>query len=144
MPEYKYQYFFDENDLQCDCFEKKETIDAFAYRWIINPVNHSNNFIPNFLYDMQRSNPRRINDVTDKFKCGYCALSLFLSKDDAIKKFRGLPVRAQEMIGYDSIAEGQITHEDGVISDLANNHFNLFEYDTCDLQNRFVISASII
>lgn len=144
MPEYKYQSLFDEHNLECDCLQNGQTLNAPAFRWVIDPINHSLNFLPNILYDIAKDAPRRINSVKDDMKCGYCALSFFISKEAAIKKYKGIPKRVQQLIGYNCIAEGTITDKDGVISDIIDEHFNFYEYTSADLKQSFVITTELI
>jgi hypothetical protein len=143
MNQYKYQTLIDEHQLDCKSLKDGHTINSIAFRWVIDPIDHEWNFLPNILYDQAKGSPRRINSVQDNLKCGYCALSLFLSKEAAMEKFSKIPKRSQVLIGYDSIAEGIVTEHDGVVGDLHNEHFNFFEYKDVDLKSRFVIINKI-
>jgi len=144
MTEYKYQHLFEEHQLTCESLTKGIKINSRAYRWVVGPIDHNLNFLPNILYDIAKSSPRRINSLQDQMKCGYCALSFFTSKDAAINKYKSLPTRAQSLIGYNHIAEGELTDNDGVISEIHNDHFNLFEYISTDLKERFVLTSQLI
>jgi hypothetical protein len=143
MNQYKYQYLFDEHNLNCKSLEEAKSIHSIAFRWVINPIEHKWNFLPNILYDVAREAPRRINDFQDDMKCGYCAISLFLSQEAAKSKFMAFPKRIRDLLGYNSIAEGLVTEEDGVVGDLAHEHLNFYEFEDVDLRSRFVIKTAM-
>jgi hypothetical protein len=117
-----------------------------AYRWSLFPIDHTHNFLPNFLYDEARNAPPRRNDKGDEKKtCRLCALSMFSSEKSAKMMFSGFNPNIKQKLGYTHISEGEIEESDGVSTEIEpNGHFGFFEYQDCNLFEKFVIKCELI
>jgi hypothetical protein len=135
----KYQDLINEQktDDECPCSNCFPATGE-AFRWVLNPIEHPWNFLPNKLYSEHQSRPIRINSEVDLHKCSDCALSMFTSEDKARKKFQGIPSPMRETLGYTHLAHGDIENA-GLRSKAKAGHFNLFEYEGIELRSKFVI-----
>jgi hypothetical protein len=140
----KYQWLIDREKLHGCPFEHctERTIEAF--RWVYADIKDSRNFMPKLLLDEQSKAPRRMNSDADDFKCSCCGLSMFVSLDAARTKYQGFTSRTKKLLGYTHIASGIVNPEVG-LSGKANQHghFDLFEYESIELDNVFEIKEII-
>lgn len=113
-----------------------------AYRWCNEPINDSNNFLPNIKENEVKGRPKRALKG-DYMKCGNCAVSFFESLEKAIKKFNGFDDHIRNLLGYTHISKGMLMEYDGLITPNHEGHFMLFEYEIENvemlLHNRFQI-----
>lgn len=136
----KYQDLINSFNFKTDCPNGKSTVekDTLSYRWCLSPINHEWNFLPNHYYDEAKGPPPRKNFTEDK-KCSRCSLSFFTSLNHAKNLFNGYPIRTRELLGYTHVAEGVIDEKDGVVSEVENSHFSLFEFEGVELISKFKI-----
>ena len=138
----------DEKDIKVPCPYKdcEEVEMSPVYRWGLEPLENTLNFLPNFLYNEQKpkGKPTRFNSWDDLQKCGYCSLSMFISEYAAIEEWSKFPDRIRELLGYTHILVGDIDNNTGLVSS-ERPHFELFEYaSSADLRERFTVSKALI
>lgn len=101
------------------------------------------NHIPQYM-----SNPKRmLHDIaSDRANTSLLALSCFDTTSKAEKFFKALLKSNQKAalsIG-DSLSEGNISNQDGEVTRPApNGHFDLYEYENCDLNKTFKITKQL-
>lgn len=101
------------------------------------------NHIPQYL-----SNPKRMLQDTGKGRANISLLSLscFATTDKAETFYANLRKafkNVSDSIG-DSLAEGNLTNDDGrKTSTATNGHFDFYEYESCDLNRSFRITKSL-
>lgn len=141
---YKYQKEIDQ--LLADGFMMPEVYpivpcDCYRFAFENSP---DKNHIPQYI-----NNPKRIlTDINrNKAKVTLLALSCFQQKEKAIVRFEELK-KSIPQIGKtvgDSLFGGYITESDGMVtSPNEDTHFNLFESDTCDLNQTFIYLKSLL
>ena len=114
---------------------RERQIDAF--RIVFEDIKQLNNFLPNSI-----RKPARANSGDDVKKCSGYALS-FYTKDDSAeneyKKLINIFKNFAKNVG-NHLASGRIIEEHGLCTDEdENNHFDLHEYEDCDLVPVFKI-----
>ena len=118
-----------------------EIEDTEIYRFVFKD-NPQKNHIPPYEHTPKRS----LKGNNQKIEIGGYGLSCLETQEAAEKFYAYLEGHCRNMhkIG-DSIAKGEIVKNDGVISDADNfKHFDLFEYQNCDLGCKFVIVKQMI
>lgn len=120
------------------CFTSYIEKDIEAYRWAFDPINDMKNFIP------QAKDP---DNNTSRRRCSGWALS-FHATEDACKELWELLISNRpnkyKKIGT-HIAKGSILKSDGKCSEIdKNSHFNLIEYESVDLKNKFTITKKLV
>lgn len=110
-----------------------------AYRFCFS-YPHPNDYLP-----VLKINPRRRLDRSVR-TTGY-ALSCFENKDKAKLRYSNLAktFKAISTTLGDSISGGTIENEDGMVDDAekVSSHFNLFEYESCNLSQTFKILEAL-
>lgn len=113
--------------------------DTNAYRFVFrNDIPKS--YIPVYLLSPQRATK---DEEKHKLSTSGYALSLFNTEDNAVKKYAELSAsfrNIRSIIG-DSVSHGNLNKEDGLISRISpnNGHFDLYEFEKCDLAQKFTI-----
>ena len=113
-----------------------------ACRFVFSDEGHRNH-IPQYM-----SNPKRmLQDIMKgKQTTSLLALSCFTTPDKAESFYRNLRKAFKNIsksIG-DSLAEGNLTHDDGkMTAEKENGHFDFYEYETCDLNKTFQITKKL-
>lgn len=141
---YKYQKLIDELAAQgCQMPELHLPANMAACRFA-SSVEGAKNHIPQYV-----SKPKRmLADVAGgRANMSLLALSCFTTDEKAVtfygclrKSFKNIAVT----VG-DSLAEGTLTDTDGeVTTPAANGHFDLYEYEGCDLNRSFLITKQLI
>ena len=140
---YKYQRQIDELlAMGCQLPELFAPDNIQACRFAFSGEGQANH-IPQYM-----SNPKRMLQDMGKGKANISLLSLscFTTADKAETFYFNLRKafkNVQHTIG-DSLSEGLLANEDGQItSPAANGHFDLYEYETCDLNKTFKITKSL-
>lgn len=139
MNEFKYQYYFDKNNLTNCPPETYKAIDNNAYRYVFDDIENENNFKPVYLI-----NPLRINSMEDmKLKCQGFGLSLYGRLEEAKKNYKSLIKRNKNFhkIVGNKIAEIQLRNTDGIGSEIdanTNTHFTFHEYVTANLIDNII------
>jgi hypothetical protein len=137
----KYQWLIDELEISETCpYNGCSERTMTAYRWTFSDINHPDNFLPVGVLDKKRY-PPRINDKSNNFfKCSCSGLSMYHSLESATLNFMTFPKRTRELLGYTSIAEGNLQKNEGLIGDVnEKGHFDFFEYIDIDLSQKFKI-----
>jgi hypothetical protein len=139
----KYKDLIKKQNINGDC-PCKSCVDAKGtyFRWVIDPIEHSDNFIPGIIFSNRRNIPTRRNSEDDKLKCSGCAVSLFTSIELAEQKFRLIPRNLKSIYGYTHIARGSI-NKTGLMTPIKNGHLDLFEYEGTDLISSFTIVKNL-
>lgn len=141
---YKYQEYIDQflaNGVAMP--EVLSIVPCECYRFAFEHCPEKNH-IPQYI-----SNPqRRLNDIKrNRASMTLLALSCFLQEDNAIARFEELK-KSIPQIGKsvgDSLYVGHIAESDGMVTvPNAETHFNLFESGTCDLNQTFNYSKSLL
>lgn len=140
---YKYQRQIDELlAMGCQLPELFAPDNIQACRFAFSGEGQANH-IPQYM-----SNPKRMLQDMGKGKANISLLSLscFTTADKAETFYINLRKafkNVQHTIG-DSLSEGLLANEDGQItSPAANGHFDLYEYETCNLNKTFKITKSL-
>jgi hypothetical protein len=111
-----------------------------AFRWVANPMTTAC-FLP-----PGKKDPRRVNNTKGAANCGLFGVSMHISQQhsiDAFKKLEASFIEARKTLGG-YVAEGALTVQDGLCT--APNqvgHFDLYEFDTANLKNSFVMLGVI-
>ena len=114
-----------------------------ACRFAFSGEGHVNH-VPQYM-----SNPKRMLQDMGKGKVNLSLLSLscFTEVEKAETFYRNL-CKAFKNIQYtigDSLSEGCLTNDDGLMTSVANNgHFDFYEYETCDLNKTFQITQNLM
>jgi len=112
-----------------------------AFRFIYEKIEDDRNFVPAYI-----KKPQRFNDKSDTEKCSGFGVSLYKSEEHAIKKYSALANIIQNIgktIGT-HLAQGKVLKDFGVITPIdIEGHFDLHEFDSCNLQNSFVVVRKI-
>lgn len=110
-----------------------------SYRWVFDNIKNEENFRP-----LAKKNPARVLSMSEKNVCKAHAISMFHTKDAAIKRFAFfrdglLQDKAYRVLGT-KLAKGNITKEHGVNSIIdKKGHFSHHQYDLVDLSVIFKI-----
>lgn len=140
MPKFKYQ---DEIDIAisqgCALPVLHEPNERIAYRFVFDH-EHPNNFLPAL-----KIKPKRRLDASIRIT-GY-ALSCFEDKDKAKTRYQNLTNSFKNIrteIG-NCLSSGKIENTDGMVDDTIpeTSHFNLFEFENCDLSKKFNILCEL-
>ncbi len=105
------------------------------YRFVFDDINHKKNHKPPGI-----NNPKRLLKEQDSKKCSLYGLSCF-SKEIGAKSFyvnitNSIP-NIHKSIG-NTLSIGHIQSVDGLITEEdSKTHFDLFEYESCDLNKSF-------
>jgi CRISPR/Cas system CMR-associated protein Cmr5 small subunit len=122
--------------LICDTSNFKE-IEKDSFRWTFEDINDIRNFEPIYI-----NNPKRKQE-----NCLGFALSFYISKNEAIKKYKDLTLGKPNLykkLGT-HIANGLLTNTDGIGGDPDEiGHFDFFTYKSANLYDKFTIIESII
>lgn len=123
----------------CGVNEKLE-----AARWVVEPIDDKQNFVPNHVYNLLRSIPPRTN-MNEELKCGYCSVSLHSTIEASKTAFNNLSKVIQSKIGYTHIAHGVIDRGWGLVTELnpISQHFEIFENEGHDWAKKFKVVAPI-
>ncbi len=114
-----------------------------ACRFAFSAEGHPNH-IPQYM-----SNPKRMLQDMGKGKTNMSLLSLscFTEAERAETFYRNLCKafkNVQNTIG-DSLSEGCLTNDDGLMTSVASNgHFDFYEYECCDLNQTFQITKKLV
>ena len=124
----KYQNEIDALGCSLESFSERDNRKAF--RWIINNMDHPNNFLPRAL-------------IIDKEKtCGSWGLSFFETLKQSIDRLNHIvsdKAYLYKKLG-NLIAEGTLERNDGLSEDCNEiGHFNHHEYVGIDLKSKFQI-----
>ena len=140
LPKFKYQ---DEIDIAisqgCALPVLHEPCGMTAYRFVFDH-EHPNNFLPPL-----KIKPQRRLDASIRVT-GY-ALSCFEDMEKAKNQYVNLAKTFRNIkteIG-DCLSSGKIENNDGLVDDtsLSTSHFNLFEFEGCDLSKKFEIQCKL-
>ena len=138
---FKYQQDMDtiKSDHECDCpgTDLKAIIPFLFYRYVFEDLSHKNNFLPQL-----KSDPARFIDADGKRKCNYLSLSMYSKIEGAKERYYQLLSSFPNFnkTAGTHIANGEIDAEDGLITkEGANSHFELYEFENVQLQNKFSI-----
>jgi hypothetical protein len=137
----KYQELINEQQLTISCPPSNcvPNGELKAARWVISPLENNLNFLPNHVYNSQRTSPLR--NMDEKLRCGFCSISLHTSIEASKTHFNSLTPAAKAKLGYTHVAEGIITSGTGMITPVSevNKHFELFEFDGFNWIENFTI-----
>ena len=109
--------------------------NILSYRFVFEDAAHKKNHIP-----MGKNNPKRVLSEKDGKKCFLYSLSCFADEKGARSFFvevkKTNPNFEKSVGGW--ICEGIIDDKDGLVSKPdAFTHFELFEYENCNLSKKF-------
>jgi hypothetical protein len=127
----KYQELIDETAANGKCpFDGCDHKELPGFRWSFEDTSIDEIYLPTSLVDKVKNIPRRINSELDY--CKSCGLSLFISYDAAKKRWKRIPQRTKEKMGFTHVLQLNITAEIGVASNSDDDgHFTFFEYAEC-------------
>jgi len=139
----KYQTSFDELNLT-DCPQKNAIgKDCEAFRFCFDTLEHPDTWITQAeKFKREGTFPRE--NTTTKRLCDSFGLSFFITERAANAVWKAFSQRVKGKMGYTSLGKGQLLKTDGLCSPTENSgHFNFFEFDQCNLSNRFVIHSKL-
>ncbi len=143
--ELRYQELINDQKLSINCPPDGCQINMpiNAARWVISPIEHDFNFLPNHLYNRKREVP--VREMNENDRCHCCSLSFYTSVQASQTNFNGLPKSIKIKIGYTHIAIGEIEPGWGYMTDInpASHHFELYEFGGCDWLKNFQISTEL-
>ncbi len=123
--------------------EDAERRNIEAFRWVNEPITEEN-FFPTRVLDELKKKKIRIFPKGHRLNCIYHSLSLFISEEDAKKKFNSFSKTSRKSIGYTHLAQGEITENDGECTDIDDmGHFSFFEYEDISLKDKFKIISTL-
>lgn len=124
---FKYQYLIDELELASPCPDKCKPLNSFVYRFVDSMTLTDKDFRPTRIIDAERGRIRR--GGKDSQKCLECAISLFNSAENALKRLNFLSGKQNSDFANKLIAIGSITEQDGVATDPNDSgHLSFYEY----------------
>lgn len=139
---YKYAQKIEELELGDSCppedtsFEERQ-----AYRFTNEDIGDSSNFIPQGIAKPARINSKQDNNVKCKLISG---LSMYSTKTLALRRFSSFTKQVKKKLGYTHLAKGVVGTGDGRVTRIGKDgHFTLFELDSCDLTQKFVIIETL-
>jgi hypothetical protein len=134
LPAYKYQAQLEALPHCPDQGYASRACEAFRF---VFEASLATSFLPVLVL-----NPQRALRFSDREKCGGWALSFFVSVDAARTTFvalKKISPRIHKTIG-DAIATGTLTAADGVMCEPdTDGHFELHEFESTNLQDRFAL-----
>ena len=134
----KYQYLIDEQNISSPCPSKCKPVNLVAYRFVESTTINSDQFLPTVIEDKKNNITRRSND--EAVKCLKCAISLFNSEENAVKKLKLLSTRLKEKWTKNYIAKGKLEEEDGLTSAPdSQGHFSFYEYNNSEYLSKFAV-----
>jgi hypothetical protein len=139
----KFEYYGALGKLEPECPPPdREPVNLQAFRWVTDPAEQEDNYIPQIL-----KAPYRYNDKTDLQKCDGYALSMFISLETVIARFDYfvdlMNENAFANLGT-HVASAQINVRDGVGSVPGKNgHFNFHTAEDHGFAARFAIVAPL-
>jgi len=125
-----------------NCPPKNATAkECEAFRFCFDTLDHEETWITQATKHERTSTlPRR--NVPPKTTCDSFGLSFFTSAKNAETTWRAFNARIKERLGYKHLCGGLIHKNDGLCSAIEKSgHFNLSEYENCDLGLEFKIIA---
>lgn len=141
----KYQDLINNQELSSPCPPESSTIneEVSGARWVVAPIEHELNFLPNHLYNLKIGQPRR--PMSDRVKCGNCSLSFHTSVEASKNAFYALSSVARQKLGYTHVAAGKIGAGWGLITEVhaISQHFELFEAENSKWHENFRISVEL-
>ena len=83
-------------------------------------------------------------NANDRRTCEDFGLSFFIDEENARITWRAFPAGIKKMLGYTKVMTGKILKTDGLCTATTHQgHFNLHEYEKCNLNGRFKIASSL-
>jgi hypothetical protein len=111
-----------------------------AFRFVHESIEDKRNFLPVIVLNPMRP------DIPEYKMCDAYALSMFISKETAEKKFAMLKKgnkNIHKKIGS-HLATGQLTDKDGVSTEPnGEGHFSLYEFKSVTWEERFTIVGDL-
>ncbi len=142
---FKYQNQIDKVQEQGLCCPPDNLLvpnNHLSFRFVFEDAKHVKNHNPPGI-----NNPKRILKEQDSKKCSLYGLSCF-SKEGGAKQFfnsitNSIP-NVHKSIG-DTLSTGYIQSDNGLMSEEdIETHFDLFEFEDCDLSKSFVPKEKLI
>lgn len=119
----------------CPPEELNKIENLITFRFTFSPPNEEKNHIV-----AGKKNPKRVLKTDGNKKCNLFGLSCFKNDEKAILFFEELQKNIpmiKKSLG-DNLSKGILIEEDGEITtEDVWTHFDLFEYEECDLSERF-------
>lgn len=143
---FKYEEYLQEvreiHEIACPV-EDAENRHIEAFRWVNDPMSEEN-FFPTRVLDELKRKKIRIFPRGHRLNCIYHSLSLFISEEDAKKKFNSFSKNIRKSIGYTHLAQSKIIENDGECTDTDDmGHFSFFEYKDVNLKDKFKIISTL-
>jgi hypothetical protein len=113
-----------------------------AFRFVFEAHNHINNHKP-----PGANNPKRVLTTNDQKRCSLYGLSCFKRPDSAKQFFSELikiNPKFNKAVG-ETLSTGVLDGNDGLITEEGRHtHFDLFEFESCNLSNKFTPIEKLI
>lgn len=113
-----------------------------TFRFVFEDTNHIKNHKP-----PGANNPQRILTIKDQKKCSLYGLSCFKVQDNAKLFFLNLSKHSPKfhLLVGDTLSIGNLDTNDGLITtEDKDTHFDLFEFETCNLSDKFTPIEKLI
>lgn len=124
--------------MKCPC-DEAESVDLPAFRYASNSSTPEENFLPQSVKERNEGKKPRSFPPGAQVNCEYHGLSMFNTRDNAMKFWNGnLKPKTRKLLGYDILLKGPVEKHDGSITPISGNgHFNLYEYIGSNLSSKF-------
>jgi hypothetical protein len=127
----RYQEEIDKRSLSIKCpFSDNRPDNIRSFRWVIDPIDHQDNFIPNVLFNERKGIPSFPIGSSAQDICLRCGISLMDSIESAKRIWGKLAPRTRKNLGYTHIAEGFIKEDDGLVIIEDIKHFTFYENES--------------
>lgn len=132
----KYQSEIDAFNFSFECPNNVSAIDkeVEVFRFSFDPIQHSNNFLPNVVFD--RINGGGFNYAgtgNETKKCERCGTSFYYDDTLARRAWKSIPPRRKENLKYTHLAKGIFIPGDGLVTEANDySHFGFYEAENVD------------
>ena len=113
-----------------------------VFRFVFEDHNHPHNYIPPFAIT-----PSRANNPNDRMKTDGYGISCFEKYDQAKTSYFNLSRSLKKFASTagNSLSKGFVDVNDGLVDESEKNtHFNLYEFEGCDLSKKFTFIEKLI
>jgi hypothetical protein len=137
----KYKHVIESRSLSIQCpSETSIPSNQEAYRFVLSPIEHEQNFLPNILYDKVRGTQIDYNKMPEDKYCSRCGISLYDTLQNAKTAYKSLTPKIKVNLGYTHVARGTLVEEDGLMKAISEHgHFGFYENSNADIGKKFLI-----
>jgi hypothetical protein len=127
-----------------DCPQKNSIAkESEAFRYCYDDPAHPDTWVTQ-AEKLKRKGSFPRKNANDNSMCSDFGLSFFVSEEMAKNTWTCFPSKMKKAMGYTKIMIGSVTKTDGVCTPPSHQgHFNLHEYEHCNLVTRFKILSAL-